>query len=148
MEQVLAVAVESSAPASSVTDAERALDALLHRVLLPGTVESVSAQLRELGVQSIDDLQWVTDTELTAMNVKTIPLRKLRHAAAGKDAPHATVVPTLKDAEDELQCLRSGRTDCIAPELRAPVDQIASTGLRQPDTWDEADESELKTLLL
>lgn len=153
MEQVLAVAFEGSAPASSVTDNVRALDALLHQVFLPGTVESVSAQLRELGVQSIDDLQWVTDTELTAMGVKTIPLRKLRHAAAGNDAPRAMVAPTLKDAEEELQCLRSGKTDCTAPESRGPVDQIAkeslpSTGLRQPDTWNEADENELKTLLL
>jgi hypothetical protein len=152
-EQVLAVAAESSVPASSATEA--ALDALLVQVLLPGTVETVSAQLRELGVQSIDDLKWATDAELTAMGVKPVPLRKLRHAAAGNDAPQATAVPTVKDPEQELQCLRSGRTDCTVqePESRGPVDQIAkesppSAGLWQPNTWDEADESELKTLLL
>ena len=125
-------------------DSASALNDLLQQILLIDTVESVSAQLSELGVQSIEDLQWATDAELTAMGVKPIQLRKLRHAVAANNAQPLRL-PVEKDAEAELQCLRSGRTDCASADVNA--DERPPT-VSQQRTWDATDESELKTLLL
>ena len=140
----------AAAPESS-QDSAAALNTLLHQALLPGTVESVSAQLSELGVQSIEDLQWATDAELTAMGVKPIQLRKLRHAVQAAHDAQPLLPPAGKDAEAELHCLRSGGTDCASAHLSADIDHNVDelrASVSQQRAWDAEDESDLRTLLL
>lgn len=133
-------------------DCARALDVLLRDVLHPGTVENVSEQLSDLGVLCVGDLQWATDAELTAMGVKAIPLRKLRHAAAAH-SDNGRLGPTVIDPEAELQCLRSGREDCAvqkpsASNVPAEFDAKESSSSDSRMMWDDSIESDLKQLLM
>jgi tetratricopeptide (TPR) repeat protein len=155
------VAIVAEHPAAATAEGGAALAELLQKVLLPGTAEHVSEKLAELGVHSIGDLQWATDDELMAIEgVKAVQLRKLRHvtAAPASDEQRPEAVPTVTthDAEAELLCLRSGKTDCATQEAQSlpqePVERVAgpspAPAPRQDERWDDADESDLKSLLV
>ncbi|MDA8639387.1 hypothetical protein N9L31_00290 [bacterium] len=140
----------------------QSLASLVRRIVMhQRNADLVVYELMKLGVRCIEDLRWATDTELAASVLTTIQARKLRHAADALfgSLAHEPVGVVIDDTEAELLRLRSGslkaacehaavNTNAAQHPAGFPVVGSQTLESQHQYSWDDKDETQLKSLLV